>query len=104
MGFVTQFFIKPSKAPLIQLPKGSFTINREGQVMTSTLPRPFMAEHAQAIAQQVLATFKSAEKLELPFNEFALEFETMRLIARNLKGGAMIFLVPQGSIAKPVAL
>jgi len=101
MGFVTQFFIKPTKPRLIQLPKGSFTINRDGQVMSSTLPRPFMTAHAQAIAVQVLATFKSAEKLELPFTEFSLEFDTIRLIARNMRGGAMIFLVPQERSPKP---
>jgi hypothetical protein len=95
MGFVTHFFIKPAKPRLVELPSGSFMINRKGDVTTSTLPRSFKPEQAQAIGQRFLAAFRHAEELELQFTEFAIDFDNMRLVGRNMRGGALIFVVPQ---------
>ncbi len=94
MGFVTQLFIKPAKPPLLQFPAGSFKINREGQVSISTLPRSFPPTHLQTIGKHILAGFRSADRAQIRLDEFLIQYGTLKLVARQLRGGAIIFLMP----------
>jgi hypothetical protein len=94
MGFVTQFFIKPSKATLLQLPTGSFTIDREGKLMMSTLPQTFPAAHLQAVGDQVLAAFRSAKQVQMPLAELIIQYAALKLVAREQRGGAIVFFLP----------
>jgi hypothetical protein len=107
MGFVTRFFVKPTKQALVQLPTGSFTMDREGHIMTSTLPQSFPAAMIQAIGDQVLAAFRSARRAQMPLSELIIHYSALKLLARELRGGAMIFLMPQTLIThsptKPAA-
>src|SRR5205823_12948933 len=57
MGFLT-FFSKAEPTQLVHLPSGSFTIDREGTIMTSTLPQSFPASRMQDIGEQVIASFQ----------------------------------------------
>jgi hypothetical protein len=61
MGILSRFF-KPTKSELVHLPAGSFTLDREGRVMTSTLPQSFPAERLKEIGSHVLASFRAAKK------------------------------------------
>jgi hypothetical protein len=88
MGFLSRLF-KSSEPGLVHLPAGSFTLDREGRVMTSTLPRSFPAEHL------VLAAFRSAKKAQIPLTEIIIHYAALKLLARELGGGAMVFLMPQ---------
>ena len=99
MGFVTQFFIKPRKPALVRQPSGSFTIDRDGKVMTSTLPRSFLPANMQSIAKRVLASFAAARKAEIKIAELSVEFAEIKLVARDMRGGAIIYLEPQAVIA-----
>ena len=109
MGFVTRFFVKPAKQALVQLPSGSFTIDREGKIMTSTLPRNFPPGHVQTIAAHVLNAFRSAKRAQMPLSEILVQYSALKLLARELRGGAIVFLMPQtlmtggapGASAKP---
>src|SRR5262249_38952961 len=65
MSFITQLFIKPKKPALIQLPAGSFTVDPKGRIITSTLPQSFRIAHLQAIGNQVLGAFRSAEQARM---------------------------------------
>lgn len=94
MGFLSRFF-KPADTALIHLPAGSFTLDRDGKIMTSTLPQSFPAEHLHAIGDHVLASFKSAKKAQMPLTELTINYSALKLQARELRGGAIIFLMPQ---------
>lgn len=96
MGFVTEFFIKPKKAALIELPKGSFLIDRDGKLMSSTLPQSFPTPHLQAIAKHILTAFSSAQRMQMPLTELTIQYSGIKLIAREMRGGALIFLAPSG--------
>lgn len=95
MSFITQFFIKPKKPALIQVPTGSFTIDRNGQIITSTVPGTFLTAHILAIGRQVLAAFRSAEQAEMRLAELVIQYPKVKLVAREQRGGALVFLTPQ---------
>jgi hypothetical protein len=48
-----------------------------------------------AIAAAVLETFHQAEAAELPLRELNIEFACMKVTARELRGGALVFLAPR---------
>ena len=100
MGFVTRFFVKPAKPALVQLPTGSFTIDREGQVMTSTMPRSFPTAQLQAVGDHVLASFRAAKRAQMPLTELIVQYSALKLLARELRGGAIVFLMPQTSMSQ----
>jgi len=77
------------------LPSGSFTLNRDGRIMTSTLPQAFPEAQALEIGQVVLSSFRSAESARMPLAEIIVNFASLKLLARELRGGAIVFLVPQ---------
>jgi hypothetical protein len=100
MSFITQFFIKPKKPALIQVPAGSFTIDRTGHVITSTLPHSFQTAHLLAIGQQVLAAFRSAEQAEMRLGELVIHYPKLKLVACEQRGGAFVLLTPQKGYAR----
>ena len=93
MGLLNLFF-KPS-ADLLPLPKGSFTVDSEGRVLASTLPHSYPPGFAQDIATEVLTAFRAAKSARLPLSEFMIRYSSLKLTARELRGGAIIFLTPQ---------
>ncbi len=93
MGFLTRFF-KSEKVKPMQLPAGSFTVDRAGALMTSTLPQAFPTHHIKEIGDQVLAAFRSAERAQMPMTEIIIHFSALKILARELRGGAMVFLMP----------
>jgi hypothetical protein len=94
MGFLSRFF-KPADTALVHLPAGSFTMDRDGKIMTSTIPQSFPSEHLRAIGDQVLASFRSAKKAQMPLAEIVIQYSALKLLARELRGGAIVFLSPQ---------
>lgn len=94
MGFLSNLF-KSSGTGLMHLPAGSFTLDKDGRIMTSTLPQSFPTEHLQAIGTQVLASFRAAKKAQMPLTEILIQYSALKLMARELRGGAIIFLMPQ---------
>jgi hypothetical protein len=93
MGFLS-LFAKPAPK-LVRLPSGSFTVDREGRVLVSTLPQTFPAELVRDIATHVLGAFRSAQVAKLPLSELIIRYPSLKLTARELRGGAIIFLAPQ---------
>lgn len=100
MGLLNLFF-RSEKSRLVNLPSGSFTIDRTGRVMTSTLPQSFPSERLGDIGSQVLAAFRAAEKAQMPLTEIIVHYATLKLLARELRGGAMVFLMPQTLNQRP---
>lgn len=95
MGFLSRLF-GSSEPALVHLPSGSFTLNKDGEVITSTLPQSFPAGHRDAIGQQVLASFRSAKRAHMPLTEITIQYSALKLQARELGDGAIVFLMPQG--------
>lgn len=92
MGLLN-LFAKP--ASLLILPRGSFTVDKEGRVLASTLPQSFPQELAEDIALQVLAVFRSSQTARITLREIVVRYANLKITARELRGGAIIFLVPQ---------
>jgi len=101
MGFVTQIFIKPSKAALVQVPTGSFKMDRSGHLMTSTLPVSFAAAHAEAIGAEVANAFLSGERAQVALTQLTIEYPALKLLARKMRHGLMVFLVPKALGSNP---
>ena len=95
MGFLSLFSKSSGAAKLERLPSGSFTIDRTGRVLTSTLPGSFPEARAKLIGDTVLAVFLSAQQQELPLKELFIHFAALKVTARELRGGAIIFLAPK---------
>ena len=91
---ILNFFSK-SETALLPLPRGSFTVDSEGRVLASTLPQAFPMESAEDIAMEVLAAFRAAKDARITLREVIIRFTNLKLTARELRGGAIIFLVPQ---------
>ena len=99
MGLLS--FLKASKTQgPPPLPSGSYTVDRDGKVVTSTISSSISGETLEIISAQVLQTFKDAKEAELNMNEFSITMGAMNLKARELRGGAIIFLSPRGAAFK----
>ena len=79
---------------LRRLPTGSFTVDAQGQVVSSTVPQAVPAALVQEIGQCVVAVFKGARKANLAFTEMVAQYAAFKITAREMRGGAIIFLSP----------
>jgi len=93
MGLLS-FFSKAETNILVRLPAGSFTVDKTGRVLVSTLPSSFPDRLVDDFATQVQDTFREAHAAQLSLNELVIHFPTLKITARELRGGAIIFLVP----------
>ena len=92
MGFLG-LFEQTAKTPL-KIPTGCFSLDPEGRVISSTMPTTFPEEVVAEIGESVLATFQEAHKTGLGVTEFSVHYASLRITARDLHGGALIFLNP----------
>ena len=95
MGILDFFSKKAPSSKLIPLPKGSFTIDRTGRVLTTTLPRNFPKELIEEIGTSSLELFKNAQKAQIALTEYTLSYASFKITAKELRGGAIIFLSPK---------
>ena len=95
MGLINAFRSRPET--LLRLPPGSFTLDKEGRIIVSTLPSTFPPDLMRDIAHRVMSTFRSAQTVQQPLAEIVVEFPALRLTARELRGGAIVFLAPHGT-------
>ena len=82
-------------ANLVRLPTGSFTLDPSGRIVASTLPRSFPAERIRQLGDLVLSTFQTAREAGIPLTELIADYAALKLTARELRGGAIIFLAPR---------
>jgi len=95
MGFL-KLFNKPSNT-LFRLPSGSFTVDRDGALLAGTLPSSFPGDIVKEIAKHVLTGFREAAAAHLPLSELTIQYPSLKITARALRGGAVIFLFPKSS-------
>jgi hypothetical protein len=82
---------------LLALPRGSFTVDRDGEILASTIPSAYPLEQIQEIAKKVLRAFKAAQDVGLPLSQLNIDYHGLRITARELRGGAVVFLAPAPS-------
>jgi hypothetical protein len=80
MGFLKRFF--RSHAAVQQLPAGSITVDRSGAIVTSTVASAYPQALLRDIGRDVLH----------------LQFGSLHITARELRGGAIVFLLPQTAL------
>ncbi len=97
MGFLRKLFSSP--ATVTQLPSGTITVDRSGRIITSTVSSAYPADLLQAVAKEVLALLDEARLAQMPLFEVSIHFASLRVTARELRGGAIIFLFPQTALS-----
>ncbi len=95
MGLLS-FRNRPTSLNLVRLPNGSFTVDLHGRIVSSTLPQTFPEAWAEQIGKHVVTTFRAAQTADVPIGELVAEYSALKLTARAFRGGAIIFLSPQG--------
>ena len=93
MGFLKLF--SKSRPAVQRLPSGSMTVDRRGQVVATTVSSSYPPELLREIAKEVLRLFDEARAAHAPVGEFDLHFASLRITARELRGGAIVFLSPK---------
>jgi len=96
MGFLKRFF--RGRASVQQLPTGTITVDRQGHIVTSTVSSAYPKNLLLDIGRDVLSLFKDARAAEMPLAEISLDFGSLHITARELRGGAIIFLFPQTAL------
>jgi hypothetical protein len=94
MGFLTKSNKEP-KPELSRLPRGTFTIDADCRIISSTVPRSVPESQVRDIGQQILSIFQGARHANLPFSELIVQYAAFKITAREMRGGAIIFLSPR---------
>jgi len=98
MGFID--YIKRlfrSRAAVQKLPQGSLTVDRDGVIVTCTVSSAYPKTLLDEIGNEVLAVFQEARDAQLPLTEVNIHYGSFLLTARELRGGVIIFLLPQSA-------
>jgi hypothetical protein len=95
MGLLS-FFSKPAR-PLLQLHSGSFSLDRGGRILATTLPSSFPPALIAEIGLCVVDTFREAQTAQLPLDELVVHYPGLSITARELRGGALVFLTASNS-------
>lgn len=77
-----------------RLPGGCFSLHRGGEIAGSTLPGNFAPEKMAEIGRIVIETFRRAQEANLLLTDLRFHFSGLQISARDLRGGALIFLTP----------
>ncbi len=93
MGLLN-LFSKP-RAAVRRLPTGSITVDRNGDIVTTTVSSTCPPQLLKNITEEVLTLFREARARHLPLAELNLHFASLQITAREMRGGAIIFLSPR---------
>jgi hypothetical protein len=105
MDFLKNIFSREAASTPAPLPSGTFTIDRTGRIVTSTLSNAFPEKLALEIGRGIIDTFRKAQAAEVVLTELTVNYASLKLTARELRGGAIVFLAPvtgpTTAVAKP---
>ena len=96
MGFLKKLF--GGTAAIQPLPSGTITVDRQGVIVSSTVSSGYPKALLQNISLEVMELFRAARAAEMPQAEIGLHFGSLRITAREVRGGAIIFLLPQTAV------
>lgn len=94
MGVLKPFTREHKPARVDRLPSGCFSLHRGGDLAASTLPADFPEEKILEIGKVVLELFRSAQASNLVLTDLHIRYSGLMISARDLRGGALIFLTP----------
>ena len=97
MGLLDIFSKSEETPELVRLPSGTITVDAEGNVITSTLSRSFPETYTREIATKVLDVFRGAKTAQVPLTEVVIQYSSLKITAREQRGGALIFLAPEST-------
>jgi hypothetical protein len=93
MGFL-KYFTAQTVSELVPLPSGSFSVDSEGGIIVSTLPQAFPPALLRELGHLAIEMFRGARDAQMPITEFSVTYPALRLTARELRGGAIVFFFP----------
>ncbi|HEU5125189.1 MAG TPA: hypothetical protein VFW05_14135 [Verrucomicrobiae bacterium] len=88
-------FFSRSGAAVQKLPSGSFTVDRDGNIVTTTVASSYPRELLEDVAKEILRLFRDSRAAQISVNELTLHFASFQITARELRGGAIVFLSPK---------
>jgi hypothetical protein len=94
MGVLNPFHRTAIPIEAGRMPSGCFAVHREGGIICSTLPHWFPKATMTEIARVVTASFRIAAETNVTLAEMFIRYRGLTVIARDLRGGALIFLTP----------
>jgi hypothetical protein len=94
MGVLKSFHRTATPVNADRLPGGCFAVHRGGVIVSSTLSSAFPHKVAHEISRVVLEAFKSAAEANIPLTDLHVHYSGFNLVARETRGGALIFLSP----------
>src|SRR5436309_3295124 len=94
MGALKPFAREHKPARVERLPSGCLSPHRGGELAASTLPGSFPQEKVLEIGRVVLEAFRSAQAANLLLTDLHIRYSGLMISARELRGGALIFLSP----------
>jgi hypothetical protein len=97
---ILKLFSKPRPA-VQKLPHGSLTVDRNAQIVASTISSAVEPELLQDLGQHILGLFREARKAQMSLTELNLHFAGLLITAREMRGGAVIFLKPKDLFKSP---
>jgi hypothetical protein len=71
------------------------TVDGAGHILASTFPSSCPPETLRLVAERVLRLLRESRTGQIPLSEISLQFASLRIIGRELRGGAMIFITPK---------
>jgi hypothetical protein len=86
---------KSTKPELKRLPNGTFTVDAQGGVISSTVPQSVPAAQLEDIGRHVVSIFREAREARGSFSELVVQYAAFKITAREMRGGAIIFLSPK---------
>ena len=91
MGFLKSNPASDARGPQ-RLPSGSFTMDATGQVLSSTLPQTFPPAQVIELGRAVLGAFRNGREAQLPLSELVFHYAALKITAREMRGGAIVFI------------
>jgi hypothetical protein len=99
MGFLSRS--KESKGEIKRLPSGTFTVDANCHIVSSTVPRTVSDAQVKEIGRHILGVFAGARQANLQFSELVVQYASFRITAREMRGGAIVFLSPRALPSAP---
>jgi hypothetical protein len=85
----------------LEIPAGTFTVDRHGLILSSTLPSGFPEDCIRQITKPIMEAFAGAREAHLPLAELVISYSALRITAKEMRGGAMVFIAPHGPARQP---
>lgn len=98
MGILKPFSRADQPLEPDRLPRGCFAVHRGGGVVSSTVSSSFSPKTIQDIARAVLDAFRNTADTQVGLNELHIQYSGFSILAREMRGGALIFLQPRQAI------